>query len=279
MGTPVTRLDLPELVTGEARFGLDVKMPGMLYACMERPPSIGDTVMDYDASKALAVEGVRQVVEVPPGTSASRRGGGTNPGVAVVADSTWKAIKGRQALDVRWNEPNAGVDQVHLESAYRDAIRAIEIPADVQEALGRAAVRVAGAYEAPFLHHATMEPMNCTADVREDFCEVWAPTQSQGSAQTTAAAAADLPVEQVRVHTTAVGGGFGRRLNNDYVHEATVVSPVCRPLRRPSATRSTQPPASESAGSRSASERVRVRRPIPRPGRSRPRPTRPPGCR
>ena len=137
VGTPVTRLDLPELTTGEARFGLDVKIPGMLYACMERPPSIGATVTDYDASKALAVGGVRHVVEVPPGTSASRRGGGTNPGVAVVADSTWKAIKGRQALEVRWSEPNAGVDQADLESAYRDAIGAIAIPADVSEALGQ----------------------------------------------------------------------------------------------------------------------------------------------
>src|SRR3989440_3071767 len=166
LGTRVPRLDTPAKVDGSAVFGIDVKVPGMLVASIERCPVFGGTLKRYDAAKAKAVPGVRAVVVLEP--------------------SPWTGTGGAWA---------AGT-------------------------LAGAAKRVEAVYEVPFLHHATMEPMSCTAHVRADGCDVWAPTQNQTRAQEVAAELTGLPKEQVRVHTTFLGGGFGRRLEPDFVSEA-----------------------------------------------------------
>jgi isoquinoline 1-oxidoreductase subunit beta len=232
VGTRVRRLDTPSKVDGSAVFGIDVQVPGMLVASVERSPVLGGRVKRVNAERAKALPGVRHVVELEPSSWMAATAGwaaGCAAGVAVVADTYWEAVAGRHALEIEWDEGDAAT----LDSA---AVRAqlvalADRPGVVAQTIGDAAAALAGAakrveavYEVPFLHHATMEPMNCTAHVRADACEVWAPTQNQGDAQKVAAQVSGLPVEQVRIHTTFSGGGFGRRLEPDFVSEAVRVS-------------------------------------------------------
>ena len=232
IGTRVRRLDTPPKVDGGAVFGIDVRVPGMLVASIERCPVFGGRIKRFDAERANAVPGVRHVVplDASPWTGTNVAWGvGCAAGVAVVADSYWQAVTGRRALEIEWDEGDNG-------SLDSDAIRAqftrlAEQPGaearkngDAPVALAGAAKRVEAVYEVPFLHHATMEPMNCTAHVRADGCDVWAPTQNQTRAQEVAAELTGLPKERVRVHTTFLGGGFGRRLEPDFVSEAVRLS-------------------------------------------------------
>ena len=216
IGTPVKRLDTPAKVNGSAVFGIDVKVPGMLVAVVARAPAFGATLARHDPSKALAVPGVRHVVPIASG-------------VAVVGDGYWAALSGRRALSTTWNRgANAENSTARISRLLRDAA---ERPGAVARhdgegaaALAHAARRIDAVYEVPLLAHATMEPMNCTADVRADACEIWAPTQWQDQARAVAARITGLPSSRITVHTTFLGGGFGRKFEPDAVAEAVETS-------------------------------------------------------
>jgi len=216
IGTSPKRLDTPAKVCGKAEFGIDVRRPDALYAVVARCPVFGGKVASFDASKAKATPGVKQVVQIPQG-------------VAVLADNTWSAMEGRKALQIQWDEgPNANTSSAGIRKMFADLA---EKPGAVARNEGNAETALSGAvkkleavYEAPYLAHAPMEPMNCTADVRSDSCEIWAPTQIQTAAHETAMKITGLPPEKVQVHTTFLGGGFGRRGAGDYVGEAVEIS-------------------------------------------------------
>src|SRR5262245_2109835 len=214
-GQSLPRLDIPEKVNGKAGFGIDVQRPGMLVARVVKCPVFGGKVESFNADKANAVPGVRNVVKI-------------GSGVAVVADNYWAASKGAQALEVKWNEgPLANLSSVEIMKKYAALA---EQPGKVARNDGDAAGAVKNAksfervFEVPFLAHATMEPMNCTADVRSDRCDVWVPTQGQTAAHEAAMAAAGLPAKAVNVYTTYLGGGFGRRGEADFVTDAVETS-------------------------------------------------------
>lgn len=216
VGQPTPRLDAPDKILGKAVFGLDVRVPGMLHAVLARPPIIGARLESFDASAANRIAGVRHVVPI-------------EQGVAVVAESTWAALEGRRVLEVKWDPgPHAGLSTTGIEAAWERAesdqgVRAWE-EGDAAAALEAAGRRVEAVYELPFLAHAPMEPMNCTADVREDTCEIWAPTQVPGDAFSEAVRITGLPPERVTLHVTLMGGGFGRRLQEVDTAEAVSVS-------------------------------------------------------
>ncbi len=215
IGKRVPRLDTPAKVDGRAVFGLDVRLPGMLFATVARPPVHGATVAGFDAGKARKVPGVRQVLSVPSG-------------VAVVADSTWAAIGGREALQVRFDDgPNGSLDQEAVARLLSDPAakpQVVRADGDLEAALAAAHRRIEAVYQAPFLAHATMEPMNCTARVTAKGAELWAPTQAPTWAQGEVAKALGLPEGAVAVHTTLLGGGFGRRAIPDFPVEAALVA-------------------------------------------------------
>jgi isoquinoline 1-oxidoreductase beta subunit len=220
IGTPTRRTDGPAIVRGQAEYGIDVKVPGMLYAVMERCPCIGGKLVKFDASKALTTPGVRHVVPVSSGIAT---------GVAVVADHTWAAMKGREALNVEWDlGPNQNFDSDGFLSKMKSALSQdgyfVRNDGDALKALGSAARILEATYEFPFEAHAPVETMNCVADVRKDSCEIWAPTQCPEVAQAETAKMLGLPEDAVKVHITLLGGGFGRRLFADYVPEAVEVS-------------------------------------------------------
>ncbi len=216
IGTRVRRLDTPAKVDGTATFGIDVKLPGLLTAVIARPPVFGGKLARHDATKALAVQGVRRVVPI-------------ESGVAVVADGYWPAQQGRRALVLEWNDgENAALSSASISQTLR---KAAEKPGAVArhegagtEALAGAVKRIDAEYTVPFLAHATMEPMNCTAHVRSDGCDIWVPTQRQDETRAVAARITGLPPEKVAVHTTYLGGGFGRKFETDFVAEAVEVS-------------------------------------------------------
>jgi isoquinoline 1-oxidoreductase beta subunit len=216
IGKPTKRIDSKEKVSGKAEFGIDVRRPAMLHAVVARCPVFGGKVKSFDATKAKAVRGVKNVVQV-------------STGVAVVADNTWSAMEGRNALEIQWDEgENAKNSSDTIRKLYQTRMEQTGVIArkdgDAEGAMGGAAKRVEAVYEVPFLAHATMEPMNCTADVRADGCDIYAPTQFQTFAQMNGAKLSGLKPEQVRVHTTYLGGGFGRRAEQDFVVEAVELS-------------------------------------------------------
>jgi isoquinoline 1-oxidoreductase subunit beta len=237
IGKPALRTDTPQKVNGTAQFGMDVRVPGMLIATVERCPVYGGSVRRYNADKAKKMPGVRAVLEVKPfhlthqfgETSGPGSRNYTSAGVAVLADSTWAAMQARQALEVEWDEGSFAQEStaslrekfVKLTSAEAAVIRN---DGDFEKAHAAAAKKIEAVYEVPFLAHATMEPMNCTAHVREGECELWAPTQVPGAAAESVAKALGIPRERVKVHVTFIGGGFGRRLIQDYAVEAALCS-------------------------------------------------------
>jgi isoquinoline 1-oxidoreductase beta subunit len=215
IGKGVQRLDVPAKVDGSATYGIDVIVPNMRYAAISRPPVYGGALRRFDDTKTRAVPGVVDVVTI-------------SQGVAVIATNTWAAFQGKSLLDVTWDDgPNAALDSATL---FRESERLLRDPAKVKIVRKTGALEhargttVEATYRGPFLAHATMEPMNATADVRADACDVWAPTQSPTRCQKAAARITGLPVEKCVVHPTYIGGGFGRRLQSDYVEEAVEVS-------------------------------------------------------
>jgi isoquinoline 1-oxidoreductase beta subunit len=225
IGRPLPRLDTPGKVDGSAEFGLDVQLPGMVYAAIALSPTLGGKVVSVDSTAALALPGVRRVLL-------------TASGVVVVAEHFWQANKARDALRIVWDPgPNAGLDNAAMWSllnkaaanAGASALSSDDVAAALKggnavDALKKAAKTFSAVYELPLVAHATMEPMNCTADVKADRCDVYVGTQVQQLTQAAAAGAAGLPPERVNVHTTLLGGGFGRRLEVDFVPAAVEAS-------------------------------------------------------
>ena len=220
VGRPVGRVDTPVKVSGTAVFGLDVAVPGMRIATVLRPP-LGARVARVDDAAALRVPGVERVVRI-------RRG------VAVVARDTWSALRGRDQLSVEWSGEQTGLDSAAISARLRRELdrpgHEVKRVGDVNAGLASATRTIEAIYDVPFLAHATMEPMNCTAHVEHDRCTVWAPTQAPGWNRRAVAELTGLPAERVEIHRTFLGGGFGRRSHQDFVTEAVEIS---RAVRKP----------------------------------------------
>ena len=216
IGTPAKRPDTPSKVNGTAQYGIDVRLPGMLIATVAASPVLGGKVAGLDDEKAKAVPGVRQIVQL-------------DNAAAVVADHMWAAKQGLAALDIRWEDgPNAKVSTADVVEGLAKASETAGVTArqdgDPASALAGAAKRVEAVYESSFLAHATMEPMNCTVHVRRDGCEVWTGSQVLTRARAAVAKVTGLPLEKVVVHNHFLGGGFGRRLEVDYVTQAARIA-------------------------------------------------------
>jgi isoquinoline 1-oxidoreductase beta subunit len=239
VGTKRARMDGQHIVIGEAHYGIDTKAPGMLYAVVARPLVFGGKVKKFDATRALAVPGVRKVFEVPAVEMPPLFGEERKPdsghqhylwgGVAVVADSTWQAIAGRRALTIDWdNGPGAEESTEKQRGTLTELLKTpgkeLKKIGDPDSAITSAAKTVEADYETPFLAHMTMEPVNCTASVCDGKCEVWAPTQNPNGMATALASVLNLPQSALTIHITLIGGGFGRRLCIDYGVEAAVIS-------------------------------------------------------
>ena len=212
----IARLDIPLKTDGKAIYGIDVKVPGAQVGSIERCPVFGGKVETFDASAAKAIKGVSHVVQV------------TN-GIAVVGDSFWSVMKGRRALKVKWNEgPLANLSSAEITRGYQDLAKqpgqVARKEGDAEKVLGGGGKVIEAVYQVPFLEHACMEPMNCTASVKADRCEVWVPTQNPGGHQAIAAKITGLPLEKVTINTTLLGGGFGRRGEPDFVTDAVETS-------------------------------------------------------
>jgi len=224
VGTSVPRADIPSKTDGSAQFGIDVRMPGMLYAIVARPPAYGGRVKSYDAAKAKAVKGVRQIVELPKFDD----GAFTRGGIAVVAENRHAAIKGRDALQIEWDAgPIGGWSNDTLRRDFATMMASggtvVRDDGDAGKALG-AAQKIEGEYEVPFQAHAPMEPLNATAHVKADGIEIWTGCQGPHDLRDTVAGAMGFKPEQVVVHTTLLGGGFGRRYTFDTGLEAAQIS-------------------------------------------------------
>jgi len=220
-------IDSPDIVSGKAQYGIDTRLPGMLYAVVARPPVYRGKVAKYDAAETLKVPGVVRVVEIEPSPPPA----GFNPlgGVAVIGRNTWAAIKGRQALKIEWNDgPNVEYDstafKATLEASARRPGKVVRKEGDVDGAMAKAARRLQAEYYLPHLAHATMEPPAATARIANGKCEAWGCVQSPQAARDLIAKRLGMSVEDVKVNVTLLGGGFGRKSKPDYMVEAAVLS-------------------------------------------------------
>ena len=216
VGKPINRLDSAAKIDGTAEYGIDVKLPGMLYASLAQCPVIGGKVASLDSARAKAMPGVKHVVQI-------------TDGVAVVANSWWQAKAARDVLDIKWDEGagralSTATIAAALKAAAAKPGAVIKKQGDVEAGAKGAAKSLQADYELPFLAHAAMEPMNFTADVQKDSCLVYGPTQFQQLAQGVAAQVTGLKPEQVTVKTTFLGGGFGRRIDVDFIGQAAEIS-------------------------------------------------------
>ncbi len=218
IGKPIKRLDTPEKLNGKAVFGIDVKLPGMLTAVIARPPIFGAKIKSFDDSRARSMPGVRKIVAIPAG-------------VAVIADTFWQAKMAKDAVRVEWDEGNMhNFSTTQMMQDFRERAKtpgtSVRKDGDAASALANAAKKIEAVYEVPYLSHLMMEPLNCVVDLRADFCEVWTGSQFQTVDRANAAKVAGLPNEKVQLHTTFLGGGFGRRANpqSDFVVEAVHVA-------------------------------------------------------
>ncbi len=223
IGQPVPRLDIPAKVDGSARFGIDVRLPGMRYAVLRLAPALGGAPARIDAAQAMAMAGVERIVQLPPYA-------GSTAGFAVVADSYWHALQAARAVQVEWRgRAGVALDTRAILRGLEDAVRHEEGyrfhgQGHAEEAQRRGRKTIEAWYSAPYLAHATLEPMNATARVGGGRVEVWAPTQAPQMCRETAARIAGVPVDKVDLHVTLLGGGFGRRLEVDYVAQAVRVA-------------------------------------------------------
>ena len=218
LGKPTRRLDSAAKSNGSARFGIDAQVPGMLVAVMARAPAQGAKPKAVNEAKAKAIKGVQQVITLPSG-------------VAVLATGYWAAKKGRDALELEWDLGEAaklgsiGISEM-LDEGARNADAVARDEGNTRDAAANAARTLDARYEAPYLAHACMEPMNCTAWVRGDEVEIWAGTQSQGPAQGILGQVAQVTPAKVKVNTMMLGGGFGRRFAPDFTIDATLLSKI-----------------------------------------------------
>ena len=225
VGKATKRLDTPAKVNGSAVYGIDVKLPGMVYASLEQCPVIGGKVVSVDAAKARAMPGVIDVVQI-------------DDGVAVVADSFWRAKKAREQLQIKWDEgAGAQLDNASMMNGIRGAEKTSKVinikkTGDAATAMQGAAKTIRAEYQSQLLAHATLEPQNFTADFKDGKCRVIGPTQFQQGAQGEVAKALGIKPEDVTVETTFIGGGFGRRLDVDFIVQAAQISKaVGRPVK------------------------------------------------
>ena len=220
-------LDARDIATGKAQYGMDTRLPGMLYAVVARPQVYGGKVSSYDAAAALKVPGVMRVVQIDPTPGAPQ----FNPlgGVAVIARNTWAAMQGRNALKIVWDDgPNASYDSIAyratLEGAARKPGKVVRNDGDFTAAAAAAAKRISAEYYLPHLAHASMEPPAASARITKGKCEVWGCFQSPQATRDLVAKRLGIPVENVTVHVTLLGGGFGRKSKPDFGIEAAVLS-------------------------------------------------------
>ncbi|HVS33710.1 MAG TPA: molybdopterin cofactor-binding domain-containing protein [Thermoanaerobaculia bacterium] len=221
VGKSHRRPDGAEIVTGRAQFGMDVRVPGMRFAVVARSPQLGGKVTSFDAAKAKKVAGVRDVFEIPTG-------------IAVVADNTWAAMEGREALTIRWSEsPHAAFNSTDHRAALEKAVDkpALTIRKDAAGLAGfdNVAKIIEASYFYPFGAHAALEPVNCTAMVTDQGCTIWSPTQTPNAVQGTAATLLGIPPAAVTVNVMLLGGGFGRRLGVDFDREAVEIARRTKP--------------------------------------------------
>ena len=218
IGKGFKRTDTRAKSDGSAKFGQDLFLPGMLTAVVARPPRFGDKLKRFEATKALALPGVKAVFEIPAG-------------VAVVASDTWSAIKGREALILEWQAgPAAGTSSQTIMASYRELAKqpgnVARKEGDADAVLAGASKRITAEFEVPYLAHAPMEPLNCVVQVKQGSCEIWTGDQAQTMDQNNAAAVLGIKPEQVRIHTLFAGGSFGRRANaqSDYIVEGVHIA-------------------------------------------------------
>lgn len=226
IGQPVARLDVPAKIDGSARFGLDVRLPGMKYAAIRLCPMLGGSPGSVRADKALAMSGVERLVLLPAYA-------GSTAGFAVVGKTSWHARQAADAVEVDWRQrPAGGLDSSRIAAELEQAVRSasgyvFHESGNAPQAHREAARKVESWYRAPYLAHATMEPMNCTAQVAGGKVQVWVPTQVPEMARSVAARVAGVDSADVTLHVTLLGGGFGRRLEVDYVAQAVRVAMDC----------------------------------------------------
>ncbi len=227
IGKPMRAIDVKKIVTGQPLFGIDVEVPGMLYAMFVKSPVFGGKVATANVDALKALPGVKHAFVVEGGTALN----GLLPGVAIVADSWWQARSARQKLKVTWNEgtaaaqSSAGFAAKAAELSKQPAQRTLRKDGDVDAALASAAKTVKGEYFYPFIAHASLEPMNCTAHYKADgTMEMWAPSQAPANGRQMVATTLGMKDTDITVHMTRCGGGFGRRLNNDYMVEAAWIA-------------------------------------------------------
>ncbi len=226
VGTPRSGVDNPAIVTGRPLYGIDAEIPGMLYAAVAKCLVVGGKVKSFDPARALAIPGVKKVLVIPPDDDPTQ----LLSAVAVVAEHTWAAFRGRDALDIEWDfgdgatESSDALRERMLAGVADGAGEVVRERGDSEAAFATAARVVEADYEVPFLSHAQLEPMNYTAHVQADRCDLIGPTQVPGSVRRTAQRITGLPGDAIRVTMTRVGGGFGRRLLADYAAEAVYLS-------------------------------------------------------
>ena len=206
VGKSIKRIDIPSKTNGSAQFGIDVRLPEMMYATIRQSPVFGGEVLSYDEDAAKSIRGVKKVTLIPNG-------------IAVIADNTWRAKRGMEVLNLKFH----GGKTIGLESqqVQKELLKALDDEGKTQIEANQV---LDLEYEVPFLAHAPLEPMNCTANVTDNFCEVWVPTQSQGGCMDAAKEITELDEEQIQIHTTYLGGGFGRRGETDFVKQSLILA-------------------------------------------------------
>ena len=206
VGKSIKRIDIPSKTNGSAQFGIDVRLPEMMYATIRQSPVFGGEVLSYDEDAAKSIRGVKKVILIPNG-------------IAVIANNTWRAKRGMEVLNLKFH----GGETIGLESkqVQKELLKALD---DEGKTKIEANQVLDLEYEVPFLAHAPLEPMNCTANVTDNFCEVWVPTQSQGGCMDAAKEITELDEEQIQIHTTYLGGGFGRRGETDFVKQSLILA-------------------------------------------------------